>query len=190
LLHCFVSHSCCRLCSMCGPSRLGELMFCVQVCIAMVPGGCVIRHPHASLDQQEDAACPNMWTLWDQKTLPKFLETNPILENDTQGKTNLLNMSYWMHNARCCFIKDSYFVHAEKEVHAVQRKHLIHEAGYFFEQLWVKKITEFDTPHPAFVSLAFLLSECCAYSVTRLPAFIILNALRWRRSCLIVSATS
>jgi hypothetical protein len=169
---------------MCGPSRLGELMFCVQVCIAMVPGGCVIRHPDASLDQQEDAARPNMWTLWHPEIVPEDRQ------NDTQFKTNLLNISYWMHNARCCFKKDSYFVHAEKEIKAVQRKHLIHEAGYFFEKLWVKKITEFDTPHPAFVSLAFLLSECCACSVTRLPAFIILNALRWRRSCLIVSATS
>ena len=154
--------------------------FCVQVCIAMVPGGCVIRHPDVKLEPAEPVDPPNKWTLWE----PEIAQ--PL---DTQSKINLLNISYWMHNARCCFRRGLFYFEREEgtEPEVVERKHLIDEAGYFFEQLWHKK--KFDY-HPAFVSLAFLLSECCAFFVTRLPAFVILNSLRWRRSCLIESATS
>jgi hypothetical protein len=160
-----------------------QIDFFVQVCIAMVPGGCVIRHPDVQLEPTVTGAPPNKWTLWESK----IAQPPNYLADDTQGKINLLNISYWMHNARCCFRSGSHFVHKKgTDTEAVERKHLIDEAGYFFEQLWDKK---FDH-HPAFVSLAFLLSECCAFFVTRLPAFVIINALRWRRSCLIESATS
>ncbi len=101
----------------------------------MVPGGCFIKHPGASLDA--DANSGNIWS----KNQPT--EDNPAPRI----------FAFWMHNARgiknpklnyCGEVEDNYW----------RKEHLVCEAVEYFKKLW--KDREFQTFHPSLVFHPFV----------------------------------
>ena len=120
-----------------------------QVCIAMVPGGCVIKHPLAEL--AAGASLERNESLWN------------LLWKDSDGsadsaKYNPLKFTFWMHNARGFKNpEDAFFYdkddHSEKPVF-LRKIYLVDEAVEYFKKLW--NAPQFQKFHPSLVFLPFV----------------------------------
>lgn len=129
-----------------------------QVCIAMVPGGCVIKHPDAKLEA--GASSERDGGLW-------------IFEDSAVVGFNHLKFTFWMHNARG-FKNTAFFYdkddHSEEPVFL--RKHLVDEAVEYFKKLWSDQ--KFQKFHPSLVFshlsvLCCTLASCFTHVLNPLP---------------------
>jgi hypothetical protein len=118
-----------------------------QVCIAMVPGGCVIKHPLAVLEA--GASLERNKSLW------KF-------EDSAEVGFDHLKFTFWMHNARGFKNpEDAFFYdkddHSEKPVF-LRKIYLVDEAVEYFKKLW--NAPQFQKFHPSLV-FSPLSVLCC-----------------------------
>jgi hypothetical protein len=122
------------------------MIFFVQVCIAMVPGGCIMKHPDACRREPEDV--PALSFLGQSQQIPV--------------DKNLLQWSFWMHNARGSFngfTDDANFLRKGVPSNAlanVYKEDLSNEVHSFFKQMWTNKSEE---SQQALVSIFFF--GCC-----------------------------
>lgn len=122
-----------------------------QVCMASVPGGCVIAHPQTNLANHA-ALLVDGWNPW-----PK--------EVSFDTSADILKISFWMHNARC--LRKSILrkiVKGDMQSSPVSKADLAAEAHQFFSRFWSSESTK--RHHPAVVCFALprgmtMLTCCC-----------------------------
>ena len=111
-----------------------------QVCIAMVPGGCVIKHPLAEL--AAGASLERNESFW----LPKNC-----------ADINHLKFTFWMHNARGFrfperSVNDIRYMFDKND--CLRKEHFVDEAVEYFKKLW--NAPQFRNFHPSLVFLPFV----------------------------------
>jgi hypothetical protein len=152
-----------------------------QVCIAMVPGGCVIKHPRAQLETGANLEHDESW--W-------------RLENSDMN-INRLKFTFWMHNARGFKIPKppSFCNGAENPDQAdyLRKEDFVCEAVEYFKKLW--NAPQFQNFHPSLVCFPSLPVLCSIFasSLTRVLSFNTLpfpSFFSWPWSCSIALATS
>ena len=124
------------------------ISFIEQVCIAMVPGGCVIKHPLAEL--AAGASLERNESLWN------------LLWKDSDGsadsaKYNPLKFTFWMHNARGFrfperSVNDIRYMFDKND--CLRKEHFVDEAVEYFKKLW--NAPQFRNFHPSLVFLPFV----------------------------------
>lgn len=152
-----------------------------QVCIAMVPGGCVIKHPHAELEVGVGAKLEPNESLWN-------LDWPDADAAEDSALINRLKFTFWMHNARgfanrlcrrelktglpCAFFFDKANRSDPQNDYSdhLRKKNFVHEAVEYFKKLWNApnfRDSENSEFHPSLVMLPFVCASLYPCILTR-----------------------